>query len=153
MKRVSVISKTPDKWNEFEQSIACDELFEAIKAVLNELAREETLCLVTSMHLGPETLAAEAVLKFGEKAKIKLECALPYEEQANDWTEPERDRYYNIIENCDTQLFISTAYTDSCEQKCYDYLVNTADIILLGTTPDNEISELIKNSEKKVISI
>lgn len=153
MKKVSVISKTPENWNGFEATAACDELFEVIKAVLKELAEEDVLYLVTPMNLGPETLAAEAALRLQARMNIKLECVLPYEEQAKDWSESERDRYFSIVEGCDRETLISAAYTDNCEQKCYDYLVKAADIILLGTAPTDEISEIIKSSGKQIITI
>ncbi len=153
MKKVSIISKTPCDWLEFEQTTACDELFEKIKIILSQLAKEETVLLVTPLNIGPETLAAEAALKLGSKMNINLECVLPYEEQAKDWKEPQRNRYFSIIENCDKETLISTAYTDKCEQKCYEYMIKAADIILLGTAPTEAIAEIIRSSGKKIINI
>lgn len=154
MQKVAIISGTPENWREFETTAACDEMYERTVKTLRKLAEgKEALRVVTTMNLGPEILAAEAALRLRGEYSIELECVIPYEEQAKGWTEPERDRYFSIIENCDKETLISTAYTDSCELKSYEHIINTADIVLLGTAPTEETTEIIKSSGKKIINI
>lgn len=150
MLKVAVISKTNETWLKGE-GIEADIAFEKIKLALINLCREETVWLISPMNRGIETMAAEIAVMLG--GNIKLECALPFEEQAKDWSESERDKYFSIIERCETETMITTAKSEKSEKYCYNYLVNKANLILLGDAPNMEISELIKTSGKKVIEI
>ena len=150
MLKVAVISKTNETWLKGE-GIEADIAFEKIKIALINLCREETVWLISPMNRGIETMAAEIAVMLG--GNIKLECALPFEEQAKDWSESERDKYFSIIERCETETMITTAKSEKSEKYCYNYLVNKANLILLGDAPNMEISELIKTSGKKVIEI
>ena len=96
MLKVAVISKTPENWQSFEASNEADAIYERIKLALINISREETLWLLSPMNRGIETLAAELAVNL--KGNIKLECVIPAEEQAKDWSEPERDRYFSIIQ-------------------------------------------------------
>ncbi|MBO5852369.1 MAG: DUF1273 family protein [Clostridia bacterium] len=151
MIKVAVISKTPDNWENKEASLESDALYEKLRIALLNLSREETLWLITPLNRGLETMAATLALKIGEK--VKLECAIPFEEQAKDWAESERDRYFDIIEKCDKENIITYKKFDKSERLCYSYLINEADLILLGTPPSDDIAELINNSGKKIIEM
>ncbi len=150
MLKVAVISKTNEEWLKGEDFEA-DTAFEKIKLALINLCREETVWLISPMNRGIETMAAEIAVMLG--GNIKLECALPFEEQPKDWSESERDKYFSIIERCETETMITAAKSEKSEKYCYNYLVNKANLILLGEAPNEEIAELIKTSGKKVIEI
>lgn len=151
MIKVAVISKTPENWRELEATPEADAIWERIKIALLNLSREETLWLISPMNRGIETMAASLAVKLS--GNIKLECAIPFEEQANKWSEPDRDRYFDIIENCETENMISHEKTEKSEKLCYSYVISSADLILLGTPPSSEIAEIIESSGKKVIEI
>lgn len=150
MLKVAVISKTNETWLKGE-GIEADIAFEKIKLALINLCREETVWLISPLNRGIETMAAEIAVMLG--GNIKLECTLPFEEQAKDWSESERDKYFSIIERCETETMITSQKGEKSEKYCYTYLVNKANLIILGEAPNEEIAELIKNSGKKVIEI
>ncbi|MBQ1186863.1 MAG: DUF1273 family protein [Clostridia bacterium] len=151
MLKVAVISKTPENWQSFEASNEADAIYERIKLALINISREETLWLLSPMNRGIETLAAELAVNL--KGNIKLECVIPAEEQAKDWSEPERDRYFSIIERCELENMLSTKETDKSQKLCYSYIISSANLILLGEPPSDEIAKLIAESGKKVIEI
>ena len=151
MIKVAVISKTPESWLTLEATPECDAIYEKIKLALINLSREETLWLISPMNRGFETMAAELSLRLG--GNIKLECVIPFEEQAKDWSEPERDKYFSIIENCERETVLSAEKGEKSEKLCYSYIINSANLILLGEAPNDEISELIEDSEKKIIEL
>ena len=151
MIKVAIISKTPESWLKLEATPECDAVYEKIKLALINLSREETLWLMSPMNRGFETMAAEVALNLG--GNIKLECVIPFEEQAKDWSEPERDRYFSIIENCERETMLSTEKGEKSEKLCYSYIVNAANLILLGELPSDDIAELVRNSGKKVIEL
>lgn len=150
MLKVAVISKTNEEWLKNEDT-AADTVYEKIKLALINLSREETVWLISPMNRGIETMAAEIAVNIG--GNIKLECALPFEEQAKDWNESERDKYFSIIEKCETETIITTTKCEKSEKYTYNYLVNKANLILFGQAPNDEIAELVKASGKKVIEI
>ncbi|MBQ5910908.1 MAG: DUF1273 family protein [Clostridia bacterium] len=151
MLKVAVISKTPDNWQSFEASTEADAIYERIKLALINLSRDETVWLLSPMNRGTETTAAEIAVSL--KGNIKLECVIPFEEQAKDWSEPERDRYFGIIERCELENMLSSKQNDKSLKLCYSYIISAANLILLGTPPSDEIAELITESGKKVIEI
>ena len=142
MKKVAVISKEEIKPNKAAMN--------RLTLALSNLAKDSELWVLTSLNRGTETTAAEVALSLKD---VKLECVIPFEEQAAEWSETERDRYFGIIEACDKETLITTARQEKSELYAYTYLVNNADIILLGTPPSKEISALINTSGKKVIKI
>ncbi len=75
-------------------------------------------------------IAAETVLKLREKyPHITLECVLPYEEQAAEWRERVRNKYFHIIEMADTETLLSTHYSEDCMKKCAEYMTGKSDFV------------------------
>lgn len=75
--------------------------------------------------------AAEIVLDLKARyPDLQLECAIPYEEQAMRWTNPLRERYYDIASNCDKETMLQTHYSSGCFQRRNRYMVDQADIVL-----------------------
>ena len=62
--------------------------------------------------------------------QITLECAIPYERQAAYWSEPLRNRYFSIAEQCDQETMLQRQYTPDCLRKRNQYLVDHAEIVL-----------------------
>lgn len=151
MIKVAIISKTDENWAALEATPESDAVYEKIKLALINLSREETLWLLSPMNRGYETMAAEQAISLG--GNIKLECVIPFEEQAKDWYEPERDRYFDIIENCEKETLLSTEKGEKSEKLCYSYIINAANLILIGIPPSDEVAKLINDSGKKVINI
>lgn len=153
MKKCCLISANIENYGFFECTSDCDDLFERIKELLLKLYRERDVQeLLTAMNIGLETLAAEAVLTLKDIADIKLECVIPFEEQAKDWPEPVRNTYFGIIAGCDKETLITTSYSEDSINKCYSYIVDNSDVIILyRNAPSKETAELIENSGKEII--
>ena len=45
---------------------------------------------------------------------LKLQCALPYEGQSNNWSDSAQERYNTILEQADSVDYGSRAYNDCC---------------------------------------
>ncbi len=153
MKKIAVIAPTAENWGRFENSIECDRIYERIEAILKDHAHSGTVCLMTSMNIGVETLAATAALALGRDHAVCLECVIPYEGQANDWAESDRDRYFDIIEKCDKETLLQTRYSSSAEENCLYYTVDSAEeIITFGELP-LKARTIIAQSGKKIIKL
>lgn len=51
-------------------------------------------------------------------------------EQATAWTENQRDRYFNIAEQCDKETMVQRHYNKWCFQKRNKYMVDKSDVVL-----------------------
>ena len=86
---------------------------------------------ITGMALGVDMYAAEIIL--GLKASypgITLESAIPCENQAEKWSEEQRDRYFDIASKCDKETLLQNRYTPDCMERRNRYMVDHADYII-----------------------
>ena len=81
---------------------------------------------------GGDIIFAEQVLlvKATEYPSLQLITVVPHEEQANNWTEAWRDRYFRILELSTEVITLSARYTRDCYHVRNRYLVNNADRLL-----------------------
>lgn len=120
-----------------ESTVQCDSFKDEIKQKIEAVAKEcpETN-FISLMRQGGDTYAAMSVLELKESYPlITLTCLIPYEEQAAEWSECERDRYFKIIESCDTEEMFSTRYTDTVIADCIEYAEKKADTVLKFDRP------------------
>ena len=76
-------------------------------------------------------MCAEMVIALRDKhPEVTLECAIPCEEQAVKWTEPQRDRYFWIAERCDKETLVQNHYDKDCMQKRNRYMVDSSEIVI-----------------------
>ena len=70
---------------------------------------------LTGMALGADLWSAEIVLRFKKDyPDIRLIAVLPCETQADKWSVEQRERYFNILAECDETVYISRHYTKDC---------------------------------------
>lgn len=55
-------------------------------------------------------LYRKRVIKLGDPPNIKLIAAVPYEEQPKDWSEDDRNLYFETLALCDEVITLSTHY-------------------------------------------
>ena len=113
-----------------------DEQFAALKQMLRDqivrLIEEEGVnYFITGMTLGVGIYAAEIVLDLkSQYPNLKLECAIPCETQAVNWSNAMRERYYDIGSQCDRETMLQTRYTPDCAKKQSKYMVDHTDCLL-----------------------
>ena len=153
MKKYCVISGFNDEWKSFESTAACDRIFCETVQMFYNAGKEKGVKLYTAMNKGLETLLAESFLLLKNSIYAELECVVPYEEQAAEWTEEERNRYYNILENCDKEKLISKKENKNSLRESYEYMIESCDVIIVGENLNSEITELITASGKQIVKI
>lgn len=81
---------------------------------------------------GGDLIFAEQVLivKAAEFPDIRLITVVPYEGQANGWTEAWRDRYFRVLELSTDVITLSPRYTRDCYHVRNRFLVSNADKLL-----------------------
>lgn len=119
-------------FKENEDHPDCMKLKALLRQELVRLITEEGVThFITGMALGIDLIAAELVLELkSEYPQITLESAIPYEEQASNWTVQQRERYYEIAGKCDQETILQTSYTDDCMKKRNHYMVDSSTFVL-----------------------
>ncbi len=120
----------PFGFNEEEES--CKKLKALLfKAIVTLITKYDVDYFISGMALGVDMYAAEIVLEVKKTyPHIKLEAAIPCETQSTKWSESFRNRYYNILSECDKETLLQTQYTSDCMQKRNQYMIDKSDYVI-----------------------
>ena len=123
----------PEKlpWGTDEENPQAIALKEKLFDVVEALHQSGITHFISGMARGSDFYFCEAVLKLREEhGEVTLEAALPYEEQAVQWPEEDRDRYFRLVSQCDYETLIQTAFSPDCMKKRNHYLVDHATVLI-----------------------
>lgn len=82
--------------------------------------------------IGADQDFAEIVLKFKKhNPYIRLEIAVPCQNQDLKWRESDKNRYKRILKKADFVNILSTAYTPNCMQERNEYMVDKCNLLLV----------------------
>lgn len=100
--------------------------------IVRMLENDGITYFISGMAIGVDMYAAEIVLalKSSYDPNIKLECAIPCEEQSCKWPVALQKRYADIIGKCDKKTLIQKGYTPDCMEKRNRYMVDQADTLI-----------------------
>lgn len=118
------MDREDSKYKAFENSL--------IEELLG-LVKQNCLIFYSGMAMGFDIIAAEAVLLLKNaypKLPIKLVCVIPFEGQEDSFTSYWKERYYNVLENCDEKIVLSDSYFTGCYQKRNIFMVDNSDYVL-----------------------
>jgi uncharacterized phage-like protein YoqJ len=104
----------------------------AIRDKLVQLITDEHVRHFTSgIGMGLELLCAEIVLELKTSyTDITLSAVVPYMEQDTLWPQKYRDRYREVLRQCDYIHVMSLEYSDDCIKKHRRFLVDSCDLML-----------------------
>lgn len=88
---------------------------------------------ISGMAMGFDIIAAETVLmlkKAYNTDDIKLICVLPFPNQSDGYTTYWKNRYNNVLEQCDKKVILSDDYFQGCYQKRNIFMVDNSDCVL-----------------------
>lgn len=111
------------KYTEFENLI--------IDGIL-KLSQDDCFVFYSGMAMGFDIICAETVilLKKLYKKPLKLVCAVPFEEQGECFSPHWKERYYNVLNNCDGKVVLSNEYHKGCYAVRNRYMVDNCDYVL-----------------------
>lgn len=100
-----------------------------IKGELLRLYRQGVRTFLCGMAAGAETAAAEVVLALRDSTlpDLRLIGVLAWEERTNNWSEPDRDRFFAVMERCDEEIMLQTAYTEGALERQREYLLQNSE--------------------------
>lgn len=107
----------------------------ALKAALTEQIKALTETGVTDFYSGGadgvDCWAALIVLELRKEAPtLKLHLILPYEGQADKWSDTAQERYRSILKQADSVEYVSREYYDGCMLDRNRQLVEAAGLLL-----------------------
>ena len=121
--------KLPWKYNEADPR--CAALKETLAEQIATLAGAGVMEYFTGGADGVDCWAAEIILTMREKnPALKLRCVLPYEGQADRWSDSARERYHSILKQADSVDYVSRQYYDGYMIDRNHWLVESADMLL-----------------------
>lgn len=118
-------------WGSDERDVRCLEFKFRLRESLEYLIGQGYVDFLSGVALGFDMIASEIVLSLREKYPwIRLIVVIPFDGQADRWTEVQRRRRTTIIEKSDKVVRISHAYDRGVFFRRNHYLVNAADLVL-----------------------
>lgn len=121
--------KFPWKYDEADER--CAELKSVIAQQIGKLVATGVTDFFSGMALGVDTWAAMAVLDLRERNRVvKLHCILPYEGQADKWSDSAQKLYHVILKQADSVDYVSREYYDGCLLERNHRLIESAGILL-----------------------
>lgn len=105
-----------------------EQLMWRIKGESRRLYRQGVRTFLCGMAAGAEIRVAEAVLSLRDCVlpDLQLVGVLAWEERTNDWSEPERDRFFAVMERCNEEIMLQTAYTAGALERQREYLLQNS---------------------------
>ena len=106
-------------------------LKEIMKFVIEKLFYQGYSNYICGFEQGADICFAESL--FEMKAihpTLRLESMIPYENQAAEWSEFERERYYDLLEKCDKETLLYTQYKKGCVSERNEIMISNSDILI-----------------------
>lgn len=114
-----------------------------IQEVVVELVDEGYEHFLCGFDRGPDLYFAAAVVEMKDRHPgIVLESVIPYEDQASQWYEDDRELYYDLLACCDKETMLQHHYTENCFMKRSQYMVSHTDMLV--TVFDGKLSPTMK---------
>ena len=118
-------------WKNNEADSRCEALKEVLAEQISALAEAGITGYFNGVAEGVDCWAAEIVLSLRKKnPALNLYCILPYEGQADQWTDSARERYRSILKQTDSVTYVSREYYDGCLLDRNRRLVESAGLLL-----------------------
>lgn len=109
----------------------CVALKQMMKNEIVALMKNGVTTWFSGMALGVDMWGAELVLELKKEYRnLQFISVLPCETQAVRWSTVQRERYYNILAQCDEEVFVSRQYTAKCMLLRNKYMVDHAEHLL-----------------------
>lgn len=157
-KTVCFTGKRPQAmpWKNDEKAIGCLELKCRLINCIEKLIEQGYTHFISGMALGVDIWAAEIVIALKKEHKnITLEAAIPFDGQADKWSEDGRQRYGSILKNCDKITYTSKAYSNNCFMKRNKYMVDNSSVVVAvyNNTGGGTLNTInyAKSSDKQLI--
>ena len=129
-------------WGYDEDDEVCCALKLLLLNKIFQLYEQGIYRFIVPMDSGIGLYAAEAINVLRESHEdMELVCFIPYEEQAVKWSPQLRDRYFEVVEKCTEEEFISVEKTPTCELDAMLEAIDQAETVMAVCSAE-EISDV-----------
>lgn len=106
---------------------------------------------------GFDLVCAESVLLQkeilrGSSKRIRLFAVIPYEAQADKWSRMDKERYFDILDECDDKIVLNKNYISGCYQQCGRFIIDNSSR-LVCYYDGSKTSYMVNYAKKKDLSI
>lgn len=114
-----------------ETHIVCLKIKRQLKKLIKDLIKKKNVRhFISGMALGVDMWAAEIVLELKKKySDITLEAAIPCRSQSDRWNSAAKERYVNLLSQCDVITYVQEQYSNDCMMKRNMYMVDNSDFV------------------------
>ncbi len=123
----------PDKlpWRGDESDPRCLELKGRLCSALEEAYRRGYRHFICGMAQGCDLYFCEAALALrDDRPGVTVEAAIPCEEQADRWSDAERERYFRLVGLCDFETMVQRHYDRGCMLRRNRYMVDRSSLLI-----------------------
>lgn len=106
-----------------EENEKCIRLKAELKKEIIQAVQKGINRFYTGMAQGTDIWCAQIVLELRHTSDLHLIAVVPYEGQADRWSVEYRERYFNILAECDDVITLQSHYSPDCFKKRNEYLV------------------------------
>lgn len=140
------------KGNEYEQPMLT--FMAELKNVLEILYHKGyTKFYLITAKWGISLLAGELLLLMKKThADISIHVVVSYEEEAKNWSESQRDRYYRLHRLADEVIMTSKQQTSKSEMNAVRYALKHSDLLYVFGKPKDNL-DTVKVAEKMGVSV
>lgn len=122
-------SKLP--WGEDQTNPLCLRLRLELAARLQGIYEAGYRHFICGMAVGCDLYFAEAVLALRQRCPdLTLEAAVPCRGQEKSWSEPQQQRYRELLAQCDSVTVLQESYSSGCMQRRNRYMVERSSLLL-----------------------
>lgn len=117
-------------------------------ADLNKNGITDFIC---NCQMGIPLWVAETVLSLRKYNHIRLNIAMPFENQSALLSEEWRERFFTVHEKADSVIMLNKKFYKGCYFDCDKYMIDNSDMLLWAGSESSNISEYAKKQNKSVI--
>ncbi len=123
----------PEKlpWGIHEKDPRCVQLKEDLRHAVEQAYADGFRHFISGMARGCDQYFVEIVMELRQECgDVTLEAAIPCEEQADRWKPGERERYLDLVAQCDLETVVQRKYDKGCMQRRNRYMVDRSDRLI-----------------------
>ena len=118
-------------WGANENDPRCLELKRQIGEKLEEYYTQGYRHFLCGMAIGCDMYFADEVLRLREKhPDVRLEAAVPCDNQAERWNRAQQARYQSLLSQCDQITYVSHLYTSDCMLRRNEYMIDHSSLLI-----------------------
>lgn len=118
-------------WKEDESDPGCLKLKEEIRKAVEDAYDRGYRHFICGMAQGCDFYFCEAAQALRDsRPGVTVEAAVPCEEQADRWSEKDRERYFRLVGLCDYETMVQRHYDRSCMLRRNRYMVDRSSLLI-----------------------